>query len=128
MDLRELSIGFLRERIAAGEIRVTDICRSAIDRIEQQSELNAFITVLADAALAQAEEIDRAAQKGDELPPLAGTILAVKDVILIEGVRATAGSRILHNYTPVYTATAVKRLRAAGVIVIGKTNCDEFAM
>src|SRR5205085_5158603 len=75
-----------------------------------------------------AEQMDAAAQTGNQLPPLAGTILAVKDVILVQGVRATGGSRILHNYVPPYTATAVRRLEEAGAIVIGKTNCDEFAM
>jgi aspartyl-tRNA(Asn)/glutamyl-tRNA(Gln) amidotransferase subunit A len=128
MDLRELSIGTLRERVASREIRVAEVCRAALERIEQRAELNAFITVIADAALARAEQLDVCAQKGDALPPLAGTILAVKDVILVKGVRATAGSRILYNYVPPYTATAVRRLEAAGAIVIGKTNCDEFAM
>src|SRR5205085_4972601 len=118
----------LHERIAAGNLRVVDVCRAALKRIEYLTELNAFLTVTADAALARAEQMDAAAQTGNQLPPLAGTILAVKDVILVQGVRATGGSRILHNYVPPYTATAVRRLEEAGAIVIGKTNCDEFAM
>ncbi len=128
MELRELSISLLRERIAAGEIRAAEICRAALDRIELLAELNAFLTVTADSALERAERLDIVARKGDPLPPLAGAILAIKDVILVENVRATAGSRILYNYIPPYTATAVKRLESAGAIVIGKTNCDEFAM
>lgn len=128
MDLRESTIRSLQERVAAGDLRVVDICRAALDRIERLTELNAFLTVTADAALARAEQLDAAAQKGDTLPPLAGTILAIKDVILVKDVRATGGSRILYNYVPPYTATAVQRLEAAGAIIIGKTNCDEFAM
>ena len=81
-----------------------------------------------ESALRQAEAIDRAAEAGEPLPPLAGAIIAVKDNMVIRDVRTTAGSRILHNYKPPYTATAVERLQSAGAIIIGKTNCDEFAM
>ncbi|MCI0487927.1 MAG: Asp-tRNA(Asn)/Glu-tRNA(Gln) amidotransferase subunit GatA [Blastocatellia bacterium] len=128
MELRELSIRTIRERIAARTLSAVELCRAALDRIERLSELNAFITVTADAALARAEQIDRAAASGDPLPPLAGAIIAIKDNMVISGVRTTAGSRILFNYKPPYTATAVERLRQAGAIVVGKTNCDEFAM
>lgn len=81
-----------------------------------------------DAAIAQARQIDRAVENGEELPPLAGAIIAIKDNMVMRGVRTTAGSRILFNYRPPYTATAVERLQAAGAIIIGKTNLDEFAM
>jgi len=90
--------------------------------------LNAFLTMISDSAIAQAQEIDRAAVQGDELPPLAGAIIAVKDNMVMRGVRTTAGSRILFNYKPPYTATAIERLQSAGAIIIGKTNLDEFAM
>lgn len=128
MDLREYSIGSLRQRIATGKLRVADICRAALDRIGRLTELNTFLTVMEDAALERAEQLDEAARRGDDLPPLAGTIVAVKDVILVRGARSTGGSRILYNYVPPFTATAVSRLEEAGAIVIGKTNCDEFAM
>ena len=128
MKLRELSINTIRDQIASREIKAVEICRAALERIERLSQLNAFITVTSERALAQAEEIDRAAEKGDPLPPLAGAIVAIKDNMVIRGVRTTAGSRILFNYKPPYTATAVERLEAAGAIIIGKTNCDEFAM
>ncbi len=128
IDLRDYTIGSLAERIASGELSAVDLCRAALDRIEKLSDLNAFITVTADQAISQAEAIDATATRGDSLPPLAGTIVAIKDNMVIRGVRTTAGSQILHNYRPPYTATAVERLAAAGAIVVGKTNCDEFAM
>ncbi|PYP88977.1 MAG: Asp-tRNA(Asn)/Glu-tRNA(Gln) amidotransferase GatCAB subunit A [Blastocatellia bacterium AA13] len=128
MDLREFSIKSLREELAAGRLKASDVCRTALERMQQLADLNAVLTVMSDSALARADELDLAAQRGDSLPPLAGTMLAVKDVIVIEGTRATGGSRILYNYIPPYTATAVKKLEAAGAIVVGKTNCDEFAM
>src|SRR5436853_7875852 len=108
MDLRELSIKSLREELAAGRLKASDVCRTALERMQQLADLNAVLTVMPDSALARADELDLAAQRGDSLPPLAGTTLAVKDVIVIEGTRATGGSRILYNYIPPYTATAVK--------------------
>jgi aspartyl-tRNA(Asn)/glutamyl-tRNA(Gln) amidotransferase subunit A len=123
-----VTITSLREGIAAGEIKAVDVCRAALERIERFKSLNAFITVIGDRALARAEKIDQAAGRGDALPPLAGTIVAVKDNMVIRGVRTTAGSQILFNYKPPYTATAIARLEDAGAIIIGKTNQDEFAM
>jgi aspartyl-tRNA(Asn)/glutamyl-tRNA(Gln) amidotransferase subunit A len=128
LSLRGLTISELRKRIASREVKAIDLCRAALDRIERLLDLNAFITVTADAALARAEAVDRAAEKGEPILPLAGAIIAVKDNMVMRGVRTTAGSRILFNYKPPYTATAVERLEAAGAIIIGKTNCDEFAM
>ncbi|HEX8558589.1 MAG TPA: Asp-tRNA(Asn)/Glu-tRNA(Gln) amidotransferase subunit GatA [Pyrinomonadaceae bacterium] len=122
------AIASTREKIAARELSATEVCRAALRRIEAHAELNAFITVTADEALASAGRLDEAARRGDTLPPLAGAVLAVKDVMLTRGVRSTAGSHILYNYVPPYTATAVERLTAAGALVVGKTNCDEFAM
>lgn len=118
----------MRSLIASRELSAKEVCRAALDTTQRLTDLNAFITVTDESALARAEEIDRAAQNGEELPPLAGTILAIKDNMVMRGVRTTAGSHILFNYKPPYTATAVERLEAAGAIIIGKTNCDEFAM
>src|SRR5215217_5765149 len=100
LDLRGITISALRKRIAARELKASDVCRAALDRIDRLAELNAFITVTTDAALERAEALDRAAEKGDQLPPLAGTIIAIKDNMVIRGVRTTAGSRILFNYKP----------------------------
>ncbi|HZM86991.1 MAG TPA: Asp-tRNA(Asn)/Glu-tRNA(Gln) amidotransferase subunit GatA [Blastocatellia bacterium] len=128
MDLRALTINSLQKRLSSGELKAVDICRAALDRIEKLSDLNAFITVTNDAALSRAEEIDRLVSQGEVLPPLAGAVIAVKDNMVTRDVRTTAGSRILFNYKPPYTATAVERLQAAGALIIGKTNLDEFAM
>lgn len=128
MELRDLSIKSVRRQIAARELSAVDLCNAAFERIEKLAELNAFITLTRETALARAEAFDRAAQSGETLPPLAGTVLAVKDNMVMRGVKTTAGSNILYNYIAPYTATVIERLQAAGVIIAGKTNCDEFAM
>jgi aspartyl-tRNA(Asn)/glutamyl-tRNA(Gln) amidotransferase subunit A len=128
LDLKGLTISSLQKRLQLGDIKAVDVCGAALNRIESLSELNAFVTVTADAAMSRAAEIDRAVDRGDPLPSLAGTVIAVKDNMVMRGVRTTAGSRILFNYMPPYTATAVERLQAAGALIIGKTNLDEFAM
>src|SRR5688572_1825758 len=128
MELRDLSIKSVREQIATEKITAVALCNAAFERIEKLADLNAFITLTKDSALAKAEALDRAAQSGEPLPPLAGTVLAVKDNMVMRGVKTTAGSKTLYNYVPPYTATVVERLEAAGVIIVGKANCDEFAM
>jgi aspartyl-tRNA(Asn)/glutamyl-tRNA(Gln) amidotransferase subunit A len=128
LELKNQTAASLRKLIASRETSAVEVCRSALARIEQLSELNAFITTTGESALLDAERIDRAAEKGESLPKLAGSIIAIKDNLVMRGVRTTAGSRILFNYKPPYTATAVERLQAAGAIIIGKTNLDEFAM
>src|SRR6266403_6247922 len=98
-------------------------------RIDQRNpELNAYLALSPERAYAQADKIDAAIASGDALPPLAGVPLAVKDVISIRGIPTTCGSRILEGYKPPYDATVVTRLEHSGAIVLGKTNCDEFAM
>ena len=91
-------------------------------------KIGAYLTLCKDRALAKALEIDAIAAKGAPLPPLAGVPVGIKDVMVTCGVRSTAGSKILGNYIPPYDATAVARLEAAGAVVLGKINCDEFAM
>src|SRR5258706_811698 len=90
--------------------------------------LNAYLPLSQDGAFAQADRVDALVPAGKPLPPLAGVPVAVKDVISTRGVRTTCGSKILENYVPPYDATAVERLEAAGAVILGKTNCDEFAM
>jgi aspartyl-tRNA(Asn)/glutamyl-tRNA(Gln) amidotransferase subunit A len=128
LDLKGLSISSIRNSIASGEFSAVDICRAALDRINHLASLNAFITVTAEKALTQAERIDSKAKRGEALPSLAGTIVAIKDVIVTQNVLTTAGSRMLYNFVPPYSATCVDRIEEAGAIIIGKTNCDEFAM
>src|SRR5205807_7831170 len=94
----------------------------------EDADIHAYLTLSRERALAKASEIDRLAERGDALPPLAGVPLAIKDIMVTRGVRTTAGSKMLENYIPPYDCTAVARLEQAGAVVLGKTNCDEFAM
>ena len=119
----------IRDEIAAGNVSAVDVCRAFLDRIDAQNpSLNAFNLVSADRALARAEEIDRQRAHGASAGPLAGVPIAVKDNLCVRGMRTTASSRILKQFVPPYDATAVRRMEAAGAVILGKTNCDEFAM
>jgi aspartyl-tRNA(Asn)/glutamyl-tRNA(Gln) amidotransferase subunit A len=105
-----------------------DVCGQALARIEAVNpQLNAFNTIVADRAMARAQEIDRDPERWREAP-LAGVPVALKDNLCTRGVRTTASSRMLEHYVPPYDATVVTRLERAGAVVVGKTNCDEFAM
>ena len=107
-------------------VALTKACLSAIE--DRNSVINAFLFVDRKGALAQAERADEAAAAGASLGALAGIPVGIKDVLTIEGHPATAGSKILEGYRPPYTATAVRRLVDAGAVILGKLNCDEFAM
>lgn len=118
-----------RRALEQGETSCEALVSSFLERIEaENARLNAFISVDAAGALAQARTLDQRLRQGEPLPPLGGLVLAVKDVICIKDQRVTCGSRMLENFVSLYDATVIERLRAAGVIFIGKTNCDEFAM
>jgi aspartyl-tRNA(Asn)/glutamyl-tRNA(Gln) amidotransferase subunit A len=119
----------LRTEISAGRTKAADLAAGYYERIAQVNpQLNIFLSLTKDRALAQAERIGAMAAKGDPLPPLAGVPVAVKDVLVMQGAPSTAGSKILQGYQPPYDATAVAKLEAAGAVLLGKTNCDEFAM
>ncbi|SPF40601.1 Glutamyl-tRNA(Gln) amidotransferase subunit A [Candidatus Sulfotelmatobacter kueseliae] len=95
---------------------------------KEDGQIGAFLTLSKERALKQADRIDRMAAEGKPLPPLGGVPVGIKDVMSTRGVRTTAGSKILENYVPPYDCTAVARMEAAGAVVLGKMNCDEFAM
>src|ERR1700756_302867 len=119
----------LRKGLAAHTISATEIARSCFERIDSEDEtIHAFLALDREGAVKKAAEIDAAAENGEALPALAGVPTGIKDVLTQEGLPATAGSKILEGYRPPYTATAVRRLMDAGAVLLGKLNCDEFAM
>src|SRR5216683_6888073 len=123
------TIDDVRSAIAGRQTTATALARDFYTRIRQEDpEIGAFLTLCEERALAQAGRIDAMAADGKPLPPLAGVPVAIKDVMVTRGVRTTAGSKMLENYIPPYDCTAVARLEQAGAVVLGKTNCDEFAM
>lgn len=132
--LEEFTVTGLMAALRSGEVSsraLTEEVLARIDRLEPQ--LHAFITQMPERALNAADAADRRWQEwrkdpSVELPPLLGLPVAVKDVLSLAGVRCTCGSKILENFVPPYTATSVQRLLDAGVVVVGKTNTDEFAM
>jgi len=118
----------IRDAVAAGSRSARDVCRSALDRIrEADRQLNAFRHVDEEGAMARAADIDARRNELKDLP-LVGVPVAVKDNICTTRMPTTAASRILEGYLPPYNATVVERLEAAGAVIVGKTNCDEFAM
>jgi aspartyl-tRNA(Asn)/glutamyl-tRNA(Gln) amidotransferase subunit A len=123
-----MTIRDVRDAVSSGARSAAEICREALARIESSNgELNAFNTIAADRALARAETIDQDPTRWRGAP-LAGVPIAIKDNICTRGLRTTASSRMLAGYVPPYDATVVARLEAAGAVIVGKTNCDEFAM
>lgn len=123
------TIDGVREVLAARKISARELTADFYRRIEAKNpELNAYLALSPERARRQTDRIDALVAGGKPLPPLAGVPVAVKDVISTRGIKSTCGSKILENYIPPYDATAVERLEAAGAVILGKTNCDEFAM
>ncbi len=119
----------IRDDVASGRVSAVEVCRNTLHRIDEvNAQLNAFNFVASDRALEHAEAIDRKRAAGETLGPLAGVPIALKDNIDVRGVPTTASSRILENFVAPFDATVVRRLEQAGAIIVGKTNCDEFAM
>jgi aspartyl-tRNA(Asn)/glutamyl-tRNA(Gln) amidotransferase subunit A len=124
----DMTVREVRDAVRSRARSAVDVCRDALARIEAiDPQLNAFNTVVADRAMARAEEIDREPDRWRD-SPLAGVPVALKDNLCTRGVRTTASSRMLEHYVPPYDATVVSRLERAGAVIVGKTNCDEFAM
>jgi len=126
--LYALTIHEAAELLRRREITSLELTESVLHRIQEtEPHLNAFITITADLALAQARQADERLERG-EAHPLTGVPAAIKDIICTKGVRTTCGSHMLENYIPPYDATAIERLRRVGMVMVGKTNMDEFAM
>lgn len=129
MDLTSLHIDEIQRLLRDRKVSAEEICREHLKHIEERDgAVRAYLTVTAERALEQAQRVDRLVAEGKPLPPLAGVPAAVKDVIVTRGARTTCGSKMLEDYVPPYDATAVERLESAGAMILGKVNCDEFAM
>ena len=123
------TISSVKSALAAKKTSVRELAADFFKRIDAQNPtLNAYLTLSEERAYAQAEKIDALIAANKPLPPLAGVPIAIKDVLSTKGIRTTCGSKILENHFPAYDATAVERLESAGAVLLGKTNCDEFAM
>ncbi len=129
MSLAKHTIDSIRAGLLAKQFSAEELAREALAFAEaENSKTNAYITLAPERALAAAKAVDRQIASGDDPGPLAGVPIGVKDVIVTRGLRTTCGSKLLANYVPPYDATAVIRLEQAGGVILGKTNCDEFAM
>ncbi|WP_394616084.1 Asp-tRNA(Asn)/Glu-tRNA(Gln) amidotransferase subunit GatA [Lentzea sp. JNUCC 0626] len=119
----------LAAKIHSGEVSSVEVTQAHLDRIaETDGKVHAFLHVDTEGALAQARRVDEAVKAGEQVSPLAGVPLALKDVMTTEGVPTTVGSKILEGWLPPYDATVTRKLKDAGVVILGKTNMDEFAM
>ena len=126
---RPKTLAALRADLAAGRVKSADLAANYYERIQKLNpRLNVYLSLTKERAFEAAARIDAMAAKGDPLPPLAGIPVGIKDVMVTQGAPSTAGSKILQGYRPPYDCTAVAKLEAAGAVLLGKLNCDEFAM
>ena len=129
IELESLSLSAAREKVRTGEVSAVSLAEQHFERIAAaDGPIHSYLALTKERALEQAARVDAAAKAGEPLGPLAGVPVAIKDVLTTRGVQTTAGSKILKGYHPPYDATAVARMEAAGAVVLGKLNCDEFAM
>jgi len=129
MDVSKLTIDQIRQDLLARRYSAVELATEALRYAEQENpKTNAYLHFCPDRALAAARRVDEKIARGEDPGLLAGVPTAIKDVILTKGVRTTCASRLLENFVPPYDATAVERLEQAGAVILGKTNCDEFAM
>lgn len=130
MDIYRLSISEMGNMLRNKEISSEELVSKYLDRLEElEDKVSSFITLRNRAEIVEeAREIDRKISNGEELPPLAGVPVAIKDNIATKGIKTTCASKILENFVPPYDATIIKKLKTQGAIIVGKTNMDEFAM
>ncbi|MFH1173401.1 MAG: amidase, partial [bacterium] len=122
--IKEVSEGLRKKRFSCEEI--TNFYLSKIKK--RENKLHAFLSVMDKTAIKQAKEIDKKIKKGEKLPFLAGVPVAIKDNIVTKGIKTTASSKILEDYVPPFDATVIAKLKQSDYLLLGKTNCDEFAM
>lgn len=128
MSLIEKTLTELADAVSKRELKSEDITKAFVEQSNRLNpKINAYIS-MNERALEQAREVDKKIARGEKLGRLAGVPIAIKDMLCTRGLKTTAGSKILHNFVPTYSATVVERLEAAGAVTIGKTNQDEFAM
>ncbi|MEY3407996.1 MAG: hypothetical protein RL038_1057, partial [Actinomycetota bacterium] len=128
-ELIKLDAASIASKIAGGEVSAVEVAKAHLDRIAAvDAKVHAFLHVDEAGAIAQAEKVDAKRAAGEKLGPLAGVPLALKDVLAIKGQPTTCGSKILEGWIPAYNSTVVEKLQAADIVILGKTNMDEFAM
>jgi aspartyl-tRNA(Asn)/glutamyl-tRNA(Gln) amidotransferase subunit A len=129
MSLNQLTIKQAHRGLVKKEFSAVELTEAVLSQIKKQDQkIQAYLTVTEELALVQAQRIDKKIANREKIGPLAGIPMAIKDIILVEGIKCTAGSKILENYIALYDATVIKRLKKAGVVIVGKTNQDEFGM
>ncbi len=129
MDLTDLTIKQLHEGFKDKKFTSVEVTKAYLDKIKKTDEtIGAYLSLAEDLALQQAEEADKIMSSNKDFPFLCGVPFSVKDAIMVEGEKCTAGSKILENYVAPYDATVIKKLKAEGAVILGKTNLDEFAM
>ena len=129
MDITELTVHELQEKLKNKELRITDITKAYADRInEKEKDVEAFVTVLSDEAIKEAEEIQNKVESGEITSQYAGIPIGIKDNLCTKGIKTTCSSKMLENFVSPYDATVVEKLQDEGIISLGKLNMDEFAM
>jgi len=129
MELHKLTINQVHRALVEKRFSAVDLSKAYLERIDElDKKIKAFLTLTPDLAFSQAREVDNQIKQGKTISLLAGIPMAIKDNILVKGEKCTAGSKILKNYVAPYDATVVKKLKALGAVILGKTNLDEFAM